>query len=100
VRGAVDVRGVDVAADRVDLLPGRRDARAAGGGRAREGDRQVALELLERVVPVERDRRLLGGRLVAQAEVVVEELAPRPTPPRDAVLREEILPDVVEDPVA
>ena len=39
-------------------------------------------------------RRQLAGLL---AEVVVEELAPRPTPLRDVVLGEQVLADVVED---
>jgi hypothetical protein len=99
-RDAVDVRPVDVAADRVDLLPRRRDAGARRRGRACEIDRQVALELLERVMGVERNRRVLSALFVAKAEVVIEELPPRPAPLRDAVLREEVLPYVVEDAVA
>ena len=41
-----------------------------------------------------------AGGLVAQAEVVVEELAPGPSPLRDVVLGEQVLADVVEDAVA
>ena len=100
LRDAVDVRRVDVAADRVDLLPGNDSAGPGRCRRAREVDRQVALELLETIVAVESDRRTLRGRLVAEAEIVIEKLAPGPAPLRDAVLREQVLADVVEDTVA
>ncbi len=101
VRVAVHGVGVDVARDGVDLLPRRAVAGAGRGGRAREVDRaEVVREPFERVLRGERDGRLLAGRLVPETEAVVEELPPHPAPLRDAVLREEVLADVVEDAVA
>jgi hypothetical protein len=81
--------------------PGGRDARAVRGWGAREVDRpEVVDEVLERIAGVERDRRVLGRPFVAEADVVIHELAPEPPDLRDAVLREEALADVVEDAVA
>src|SRR5215831_12656038 len=54
----------------------------------------------ELVVPVVWHVGVLCGLLVAQADGVVDELAPRPAPLRDVVLGEEVLADVVEDAVA
>ena len=60
---------------------------------------EVIVEALERVVRVERDRRALGVPLVAEPDVVVDELPPDPPELRDAVLGEEVLVHVVEDAV-
>ncbi len=92
---AVDLRRVDETAERVDLLPWRPDPRRAG---------EVELpglvrELLERVFLVVCDRRALGRRLVTESDVVIDELAPCPSPLRDLVLGEHVLTDVVEDAV-
>ena len=98
---AVDVRRVDVAAQPVDVLPRRRHTRAVRGRSAPEVDRvEVVSERLERIGGAEPDRLDLDHALVSQAEVVVEELSPDPAPLRDVVLGEQVLPDVVEDPVA
>ena len=77
------------------LVPG-----AGRGGCAREVEREVAVERLQRVGRVEHDGVRLGRGLVTKAEVVVEELAPGPSPLRDVVLGEQVLADVVEDTVA
>ena len=101
VRDAVDLRGVDVAADRVVLLPRRHYPGALSGRRAEEVQyAEVVLKLLQRILCVEGHRHVLGGGLVPEADVVVDELAPDPAPLRDPVLREDVLPDIVEDGVA
>ena len=100
---AVDLAGIDHAADRVDLLARvcRAGARARRGGRAVEGHLPGSFaERLERIVGVEGDRRVLARRLVTQADVMVDELSPDPAPLRDVVLAEEVLADIVEHAVA
>ena len=104
-RAAVDIPSVDEAVDGVDLLARVRRAGTCPRRRRRpvELDRaEVVLERLERVAGLagERSARILGGRFVPQAERVIDELPPEPTELRDAVLREQIHPEVVEDQVA
>ncbi len=69
VGAAVDSPGIDVGADRVDLLAGRVVPRAVGDGSAAHRDpAEVVGELLERVGGVERDREvLLAGRRAARS---------------------------------
>src|SRR5439155_16288376 len=86
VRDAVYTGPVDVAGERVYLLPGGRRAGALRGRGAPEVDpAEVVRERLERVHLAVGDRRALRGRLVPEADVVVEELSPRPCPLRDVV---------------
>ena len=102
-RVAVDLARVDHAAVGVDLLARVRRAGAGAGRRRRavEGHlAEVVRELLEGIVRVEGNRRVLGRRLVAQADVVVDELSPDPDPLRELVLAEEVLAEIVEHAVA
>ena len=81
VRHPVDVGRVDEAAERVDLLPGRAAARSRGRGSPGEGKNgRVVAEVLEPVLLVEGHVRRFCRRFVPQADVVVEELPPGPTP--------------------
>src|SRR5207247_2510039 len=77
------------------------DTRSRSGRRAREADRaKVVRESFKRVCLVKADRRTLGGSFIPQTEVVIDELPPHPAPLGHAVLREDVLANVVEDPIA
>ncbi len=100
VGAAVDGPGIDVGADRVDLLAGSVVPRAVGDGSTAHRDpAEVVGELLERVGGVERDREvLLAG--FAEPDRVIDELAPHEAPVGHVVLGEDVLVGVVEDAVA
>ena len=97
---AVDGPRGDIGVGGVGLLPGIGDTGTRYHARAGErDDTEVVGELLQRVGAVERD---VGRRtdLVPEAEGVVEELAPRPQPLGGTVFREDVLAEILEDPVA
>ena len=99
---AVDAEAVDVARDRVDLLPCRPPpAGTRCGGSAQERNRADCVgEILQPVGGTEGDRRVLASRLLTQAERVIHELSPDEAPLSDAVLREQVLIRVAEHTVA
>ena len=99
---AVDAEAVDVARDRVDLLPrlGPRPVPGAAGVRVNAIEPRVFVKSSSGSVAPKAIGAFSPPDLLAQAERVVHELPPDEAPLGDAVLREQVLADVVEDPVA